>query len=575
MMSGGSFLLFTMRGKLYVSFSSIIILLLVTVIGSNSMMQRITVLTNEIIQAQERLEAAQMLNLFARMANDDGAHYLLAPSHLKDNFKSRYNTDVSSVNKMLEDLKAAAAKEELETLALFEQNWGTFQQKAQEIMAMRDAGDLAFAQERFTRQSFDPVAFSLLSFVKMEEAKVKEYKQQIESAGITSRVVNFGMAALAILLSLLVAFLLSNYLIKRINSLKRSAIRVAQGDLSVSELHFNGKDELTDLAAAFNTMTQSLRTVISSAGEVSMQVAASSAELQSSAEQTSRATEHIAVIMQDITTGTEQQANHITADQQVIKQLSDNIFQISINNQTILNTVNTTTETAVQGKLELVNAIEQIRVIEESNAKLDKIVVGLNNQANQIGQAIQLIMQITKQTELLALNASIEAARAGEQGRGFAVVAGEVRKLAEQSKDSANQIVTLITGIQQEANIAQSEMNHGTLEVQKGIRLVEVAGNSFEGILGLIQQVQQEVEEVTHSTGNIKEDTEKMVVTMDQISDIAKENAENTHSVAASTEQQLASMEEISSSSTALASMAEELSDLIGKFKLAEEDNKR
>ena len=562
-----------MRWKLYLSFASIILLLLVTVVVSNTMTQRITQLTSHIMLAQERLENAQMLNLFARMANDDGAHYLLAPDHLKDNFKSRYQADAESVQKMVQHMKVLTQGEASDNIQQFESHWNTYQKNAEDIMSLREAGNLTLAQERFTRRSFDPVAFSLLSFVKEEEAKVQQYKAQIADTSQTSLLVNIVMAAAATLLSLAIAFLLSNYLIRRIRLLKTSAITVAQGDLSVEELHFKGKDELTDLAEAFNTMTQSLRSVISSAGDVSMQVAASSAQLQSSAEQTSTATEHIAVIMQDITVGTEKQANHIDNDMQVINQLSHNVQQISANNQTVLSTVHTTSTTAAQGKLDLVNAIQQVRVIDESNTKLDRIVSGLNDQANQIGQAIQLIMQITKQTELLALNASIEAARAGEQGKGFAVVAGEVRKLAEQSKDSANQIASLITGIQHEAGIAKEEMTHGTLEVQKGIQLIEVAGNSFEGILQLIQQVEQDIEGVTHSTAYIKEDTEKMVITMDQISGIARENASSTHSIAASTEEQLASMEEISASSAALASLAEELSDLIGKFKLAKEEN--
>ncbi|WP_232381040.1 methyl-accepting chemotaxis protein [Paenibacillus tianjinensis] len=566
---------FSMRSKLYLSFSSIIVILLVTVAVSNSMTQRITHLTNDITLAQERLENAQMLNLFARMANDDGAHYLLAPDHLKDNFMSRYNTDVESVKKKLMYLKTITENKESKSIQKFEQYWDTYQKNTEEIMSLRESGDLTNAQDRFTRRSFDPVAFSLVSFAKEEELRVEQYKDQIAAAGQTNKFVNILMAAIATVLSLTIAFLISNYLIRRIRLLKTSAITVAQGDLSVPELHFKGKDELTDLAVAFNTMTQSLRSLISSAGDVSMQVAASSAQLQFSAEQTSSATAHIAAIMQEFTTGTEKQANHVEKDMQIIKQLSTNVHQITANNQTVLNSINTTSETAIQGKLDLVNAIQQVRVIEESNTKLGRIVSGFNNQANQIGEAIRLIMQITKQTELLALNASIEAARAGEHGKGFAVVAGEVRKLSEQSKESANQIAALITGIQEEAGIARSEMNHGTIEVQKGIQLIEIAGNSFEGILNLIGKVQKDIVEVTRSMGYIQEDTENLVGTMEQISEIAKENASGTHGVAASTEQQLASMEEISASSSALANLAEELSDLIGQFKLAKKENEQ
>ncbi|PZD95881.1 methyl-accepting chemotaxis protein [Paenibacillus sambharensis] len=558
---------FSLRNKLYASFLCIIVLFLVTVIISTTMTRHIVQLTDDILVSQEKLEIIQRLNLFARTANDDGAHYMLAPEHLRGNFKARFEADVIFLEQEIQKLQAITQEEQdNEFLERFMAKWSSYLTGKTAIMELADQGEVQAAQEQYTKDNFDPIAFSLLAYVKKEQAEIKEYQEAIKTNRQTVQLVNYSMAAIVIALSLGIAYVFSRYLVRRIHALKISAQSVAEGNLDVQELHFKGRDELTELSLAFNTMTHSLRSVIHSAGDVSMQVAASSAELQASAEQTGTATEHIAVIMQDMTAGTERQVSFVERNRDLIQQLSENVQMITANGEKALSTVTTTTATAQKGKEDLVNAIEQVRAISSSNDKLAQVIEGLNDQANQIGQAIQIIMQITQQTDLLALNATIEAARAGEQGRGFAVVAGEVRKLAEQSRSSANQIAKLITGIQHVSDSAVTEMQQGTQEVHKGIQLIEVAGQSFEGIMSLIGQVESDIHSVTRSTDEIMSDTHKVVETIGQISEIARENADGTQSVAASTEQQLASMEEISASSAALANLAEELNELIGKF---------
>lgn len=559
----------SLRKKLYLSFSVIIVLFLVTATISTILNQRIVGLTQDIIKSNERLESVQRLNLFARTANDDGAHYLLAPSHLKENFKTRYDADVEYLDKELTRLEGLLlTDEEKNSISDFRAKWTQYLEETTVTMALSDQGRVKEAYQEFTTHSFDPIAFSLLNLVKNEQAEIAKHEEEITSSSQTMEIVNYTMAAATILFSVLTALLFSNYLIKRITVLKRSAETVAKGNLAIESVNFKGKDELHDLAVAFNTMTDSLRSVITNAGDVSFQVAASSAQLQASAEQSSEATEHIAGITQEIAAGIERQVGQVSDNLIDIEQLSQDVRQISDRSQVVLETVNTTTQTAVKGKHDLLNAITQVRVIEGSNDKLSNVIETLNEHASQIGQAIQLIMQITNQTNLLALNAGIEAARAGEHGRGFAVVAGEIRKLAEQSRVSADQISQLISGVQREVGTAVVEMQQGTLEINKGIELIEVAGQSFEGIMGLIEEVQMDIQDVSHSTTSIMNETEKIVIGINDVSSIAKENALGTHNVVASTEEQLASMEEIAASSTALANLADELSGLIGKFKL-------
>ncbi|MNK47893.1 Methyl-accepting chemotaxis protein McpA [compost metagenome] len=558
-----------LRTRLLLSFFSIIVLFLITVTVTTIMNQRITGLNDSIFESQKRMEVIQRLNLFARTANDNGAHYLLAPDHLMGNYKGRFDETVKFVDVELSELKKMTKDQgSLKQIEHFRTLWSQNMDYKRKIMDKKAAGDTLTAQEKYSKESFDPVAFSLLSFMKDEQAKIEMYKSEISSMNQRVKLVNYSLVGIAILLSVGIAYLLSRYLINRTRELIQSAGAVAEGNLQVETLKFKGRDELSELAEAFNTMTGSLRSVIGSAEMVSMQVAASSAQLQASAEQTSQATSYIATVMQEITEGTESQSTQVAHNLNTITNLSEKVHHIASNGQAVLQTVTHTSATAMQGKDDLIKVIQQIRTIESSNGKLSEVIDDLEQQTIQIGKATQLIMDISSQTDLLALNAAIEAARAGEQGRGFSVVAQEVRKLAEQSRVSADQIRGLIKGIQQDASMASLEMEQGTLEVQKGVELIEVAGESFERIMELINQVEHDVQGVTASTTDIMTDTESVVSGITLISQVASENSSGTQSVAASTEEQLASMEEISASSSALADSADELKTLIGKFRL-------
>ena len=128
----------------------------------------------------------------------------------------------------------------------------------------------------------------------------------------------------------------------------------------------------------------------------------------------------------------------------------------------------------------------------------------------------RLITTVASQINLLALNAAIEAARAGENGRGFAVVANEVRKLAEQSAESAHQIDALIKGIQEDSKQSVTSMDKVIREVQSGKELVHDAGNTFQMILHAIQHVAHKIQEVSAITEEISASSEEIAASVDE-----------------------------------------------------------
>lgn len=254
-----------LRKKLYFSFLIIIVLFLVTASISTLLTQRIVRLTSDILISEKRLEVVQRLNLFARTANDNGAHYLLAPLYIEEEFKSKFEANVKYLDQEFQQLEAiTTAPSDLAQIRQFKEKWADYVDDRRNIMNLKKFGDVTEAQENYTKDSYDPIAFALHAFSKSEQAQINSYNSRIEASGRTIQVVNLLMGSLATVLSLLIAVALSNSLIRRILLLRTNAQTVAGGNLRVPDLHFKSKDELTDLANSFNAMTESLRAVIDS-----------------------------------------------------------------------------------------------------------------------------------------------------------------------------------------------------------------------------------------------------------------------------------------------------------------------
>ncbi|QOR66861.1 methyl-accepting chemotaxis protein [Cytobacillus suaedae] len=372
----------------------------------------------------------------------------------------------------------------------------------------------------------------------------------------------------ALIFGIAIAFIISRLISKPVQSMAVLAEQISKGDLTADELRVKNRDEIGDLAKSFNLMASNLRTLIQQVGTTAEQVAASAEELTASAEQTGHATEQVATTMQSVAAGVDKQVHSIEESSQTINEMSAGIQQIASSSQNVLNTAMATSDKAAEGGKVIHTAVEQMNSINTTVLGLGNVVTDLGARSSEIGKIIEVITGIAEQTNLLALNAAIEAARAGEHGKGFAVVADEVRKLAEQSSQSAQQISQLISMIQGETTKAVQSMEVATKEVQEGIGAVNTAGASFEHIQTSVNEVNVQIQEVSSAVQQMAAGTEQMVHSMKLITQIAEGSASGTQEVSAATEEQLASMEEITSSASSLSEIAEELQTLISRFKV-------
>lgn len=376
------------------------------------------------------------------------------------------------------------------------------------------------------------------------------------------------LTIIAIVLAIIISFFISIMISRPVQKISQAAMQIADGDLTGEAIVLRNRDELGGLADSFNTMTANLRGMIEAVGTTSEQVAASSEELQASAEQNTKAAEQISETVEELSAGTSDQVGMVQRSSQAMNEMALGTGQIAELAQSVSESAVDAANQSAEGNIILQEAVGQMNSVQESITSLSELMAGLGERSAQIGTITEVINGIAGQTNLLALNAAIEAARAGEHGRGFAVVADEVRKLAEESSASAQQITQLVQLIQQDTRHAVEAVKANGVETQSGMEIVTNAGFVFKEILNAVNKVAGEIQEVSAGAEQIAASSDEVVKFMEQISTISESASEGTHNVSAATEEQLASMEEIAASAASLSQMAEQLQEQVSKFKV-------
>lgn len=370
---------------------------------------------------------------------------------------------------------------------------------------------------------------------------------------------------------LLIGFICRSFsarIISPLAKLEGHATQMAQGNLAIDTLPVESRDEIGTLTTAFNTMSTNLRKLITQMATTSEQVAASSQELTANAQQSADAAVHVAETVGEVSHSMEKQLSDINGAKKNVDDVYADVTAMAAKAQTVTDTSNRTAEAAHRGSQLMENAVKRMGNIEQSVMASAEVVQKLGENSNQIGQIVEAISSIAEQTNLLSLNAAIEAARAGEHGRGFAVVAEEVRKLASESQESAEQIKARIASIQNDTAEAVRVMQAGKDEVQSGTAAIREVGEQFEGILSMVNGIKQQMDKINTSVDTVATGAGNIVTAVDSIDSISRQTSENTQSISAATEEQSASNEEIAAASQALAHMATDMQTAIGQFKL-------
>ncbi len=374
------------------------------------------------------------------------------------------------------------------------------------------------------------------------------------------------LGAAAVVLGIATALTMGSFISKPLSLLARASEKIAIGDLTGEKVTMTSNDEIGKLASSFNMMSNNLKAMIMQVTDGATQVASAAEELTANAEQATTVTEQIASTMQELASGSDTQVQLVNDGLQTTNEMSTGFQQIAVNTQNVSTKAVEASEKAIAGNESISTVIGQMNAIQQKVQSLSSVVHELGDQSQEIGHIVQAITDISSQTNLLALNASIEAARAGEHGRGFQVVASEVRKLSQQSAESAEQISSLISTITNGMGKAVQSMNDVTEEVKAGISTVHVAGQSFEHIRESVNEVAVESEEVSAAVQQMTAGVEQMAHAMKVISGVTESSAAGTEQVTASTEEQLSSMEEVSAAATTLSQIADRMQTTVSRF---------
>lgn len=378
------------------------------------------------------------------------------------------------------------------------------------------------------------------------------------------------IGVILVVICAIASFLLIGLFTKPIIAVAEHLEIISGGDFSkkVQQSISKRKDEIGTLARAADRLSDNLRKLIQKVAESSEQVASSAEELAASSEQQASASDQIASAIAGVATGTERQSQAVEQASIAIDQIGTSIKEVSASGSEVAAHSSRTSLAAQEGQKSINMAVEQMEKIEIVTQEVQQAVDNLASGSTKIGEITNVISGIAAQTNLLALNAAIEAARAGEQGKGFAVVADEVRKLAEQSSHSAEQISALI--YENEVNIehAVKAMNTSVQDVNTGIDVVKAAGNTFVDIAASINQVVDQINAVNETLKKMEEGSHYMLSSVQQIESISKENLDQSQTVSAATQEQTASAQQNAMACEELANMAQELQSAIGQFRI-------
>ena len=248
---------------------------------------------------------------------------------------------------------------------------------------------------------------------------------------------------------------------------------LAEGDLTVRA---TVTEDITGaIADSINFAVEALRSLVTTINETAVQVAAAAQETQATAMHLAEAAEH--------------QAQQITSASAAINEIAVSIDEVSKNSAESADVAQRSVQIAAKGAEVVRQTIQGMDSIRDQIQETSKRIKRLGESSQEIGSIVELINDISEQTNILALNAAIQAASAGEAGRGFAVVADEVQRLAERASNATKRIETLVQTIQADTNEAVSSMEQTTAEVVAGARLAEDAGLA----LGEIEKVSNDL----------------------------------------------------------------------------------
>lgn len=277
--------------------------------------------------------------------------------------------------------------------------------------------------------------------------------------------------------------------------------------------------------------------------------------------------EQITKMAGNIVDGSQQTIRYVEETGSVVAEVASGLRTIAGDNKQISAVSQETKELTEQNALHMKEAAEGIRRIEEATRKSRDIILRLGEKSSEIGNIAQVIKSIASSTNLLSLNASIESARAGEQGRGFAVVAAEIRGLAEQSQQAADNIAVLIQNVVGDTLEAVDSMDYNTGLVENGLSLITKADSSSREVSDSIARMNAMAGNIADLSGSVADGGGRIYTAVEGINKLTMESMDRLKGILNASREQLQSMNEVAACVEAIDTTSEELLSVVNKGK--------